>query len=924
MKLFFIILTGLLAIPTFAQTTGTETQGEAENEEPVSLGSLAVTGTRLTTGDDSLRLDVMTAEDISDRGLATIEDIIRAIPQNFAGFGDFTNNEMLFTVGGGITTGIQMANLRGLGSENTLILVNGRRRAGVAGDDVGYNNIANIPAAMIERVEILLGGASAVYGSDAIGGVINFITKKNYSGLSVHTRVDMPGNAGNGYYADATGGYSWGSGGISATLSYRSTEPVENAKAGWTTSDYRYMHDAHPEVFIGDREDYDKREDGAGQPGFVTVPGVGIFTLPIGHNGINADISDFIDISGPGVRANFLSDYIPEFTGSETRTTSFNGSIEQEVTPRLMLRGEWAYSRVESEQEPAPPVTFFDVPATNAYNPFGQDVRVNYLPLAEMESGLVSQAFNSATNESTNFNTGFDYDIGGNLLLSATYLWSESYTDAVSMRFMGNSTGSPDHDDPLTVILANSDPGQTINVFGNGTAQTDVISTFFAKALTVGDKTRVTQLESHFAGSVFLMPAGNIGFVLGGEMRTESLILPADSSRLESWTGGLITPERDSHAFFAELSIPLFSRMNESKYAKLLTLNIQARYDDYSLVGADGANEDGSPNLIDATFDAVSPRVGLAYKPIDDLAFRLSGARSFRAPTFNRMFDLTPFPEFYATLPLLRFYDLLAPGGPAVVKTGLARSGNPDLKPEKSTQWNLGFTWTPKIVPGLWVNADYSRIDYTDRIVSGGALFRDLPPEELAGRTDILIRDEEGNAITQIWSAVNAYSRISEDLSIDVMYRFDTGWGNFEPGINYAKVIKLVDQYTRETPPVDLAGTSRGLDDYRIYGRLAWVKDNWSALLGINHTPGYLNNQVDVVFGSPSAFHQVEDYTTIDLTVAYRWNNGVTLRAGGRNITDTDFPFAVLDNQITGATPYDPSRVNPYGRVLFLDISFDL
>jgi len=93
-------------------------------------------------------------------------------------------------------------------------------------------------------------------------------------------------------------------------------------------------------------------------------------------------------------------------------------------------------------------------------------------------------------------------------------------------------------------------------------------------------------------------------------------------------------------------------------------------------------------------------------------------------------------------------------------------------------------------------------------------------------------------------------------------------------------------------------------------------------MLGINHTPSYLNNQVAIVFGGVESFHEVSSYTTTDLTFAVELKNGLTIRAGGRNITDADFPFAALDTQIAGGRPYDPSRVDPYGRVMFVDLTY--
>jgi len=382
--------------------------------------------------------------------------------------------------------------------------------------------------------------------------------------------------------------------------------------------------------------------------------------------------------------------------------------------------------------------------------------------------------------------------------VSSTYIFSESSVDGSARRFLGNTSGSDaqvDFEARINAILGNNDASQTVNLFGNGTAQTDLIAEFFAESFDKDDKTRLEQFDLHLAGELFGFPAGPVKFVVGGELRSEKLVLPSDSANLLSWTGGA-TPERKSRAVFAELSVPLIDEPNQTRLARQLILNLQARYDSYKQSGADGSDDNDDPNVVEARFSAVSPRVALAYKPVEALVLRTAWSRGFRAPTFSRLFDATPFPESFATLPFLRFFDPLAPGGPAEVRTGLIRRGNPDLVPERSTQWDIGFTWIPDSVPNLSVSVDYSYIDYEDRIVSGGAVFRDLPPEVLAPRSDLVIRDADGNAITQVWTPINEYRRVSEDLAVDVAYRHDAKWGTFEPGINFAKVIQLEDQYS--------------------------------------------------------------------------------------------------------------------------------
>ena len=195
-----------------------------EEEAPIELGEQRVTGSRLTMGDPTVRVFTLTAEDIRARGVTTVEELFRTLPFAYAGT-TTQNNDLSVGAGdteefrtGGINVGISTVNLRALGSANTLVLLNGRRTAGVAGVEDNYANLVNVPLSAIERVDIQLDGSSAVYGADAIGGVVNFITKKNYTGATFQVRDEYSSTDANASKVSFQGGYGWGSGQITAVL----------------------------------------------------------------------------------------------------------------------------------------------------------------------------------------------------------------------------------------------------------------------------------------------------------------------------------------------------------------------------------------------------------------------------------------------------------------------------------------------------------------------------------------------------------------------------------------------------------------------------------------------------------------------------------------------------------------------------------
>ena len=207
-----------------------------EEEAPIELGEQRVTGSRLTMGDPTVRVFTLTAEDIRARGVTTVEELFRTLPFAYAGT-TTQNNDAPVGAGdtedfrtGGINVGISTVNLRALGSANTLVLLNGRRTAGVAGVEDNYANLVNVPLSAIERVDIQLDGSSAVYGADAIGGVVNFITKKNYTGATFQVRDEYSSTDANASKVSFQGGYGWGSGQITAVLSRDSSQPITNEK----------------------------------------------------------------------------------------------------------------------------------------------------------------------------------------------------------------------------------------------------------------------------------------------------------------------------------------------------------------------------------------------------------------------------------------------------------------------------------------------------------------------------------------------------------------------------------------------------------------------------------------------------------------------------------------------------------------------
>ena len=290
-----------------------------ETDEETRLGAVITTGTRISSPDLTVNSQVITQEDIQKLGVSTVQELLESLPQNLSNVNSaasrFQTNGVEFGSDGNVTDlqlnslGVSSANLRGAGAGNTLVLVDGRRLAGVAGLQNGIVNLGGIPLNAIERVEIIYDGAASIYGSDALGGVINFITKKNYSGGSLNGRYEYGSNGGDRYNLGASYGKAWNKGSFSISGEYRSVESVTNAEAGWTTRVYCDRPEIPADVC-------DTRNGSVGgQPGLIVrnsfsppdfTPVQTVYSLANGTDPLTATADDVIIVPQSGLR-----DFVP-------------------------------------------------------------------------------------------------------------------------------------------------------------------------------------------------------------------------------------------------------------------------------------------------------------------------------------------------------------------------------------------------------------------------------------------------------------------------------------------------------------------------------------------------------------------------------------------------------------------------------------
>ena len=933
-----------------------------DGEEPIELPEQIVTGSRLQGGDPTARVYSFSAEDIAARGVSDLEELFRTLPWSFPTMTTQTNMEPSITDQefeknfGSLALGLSAINLRAFGSANTLVLVNGRRVAGYAGDEDNIVNLLNVPLSAIERVDIQLDGASAVYGSDAIGGVVNFITRKNYSGLSVTFREEFSSTEADRRNISVNGGYAWDSGNLTATLSRHTSKPINHLKL-WTSLDFRPQFG--PE--------FDARRDSLGQPGVVCeynrssrFPGCLWRSvrrqLPAGHSGMGATPDDFTsDLSR-------TDEFFPQ-NGADSTDTSLSLHVEQYITDNLRVYADVLASEYEAYQEFPTRFRNFVVPASNAYNPYGRHVVVSYLPWREIQSGLIPHAYTQSEDKQRNYNAGFFWKFGGGHQLEVSAGRSESRNWAWQIRSDYKRSFHDPTADRFYEALASSDPAVALNLFGDGTVQGSAFAELFGVALGPSIRSSdVTRFDSLLRGQLFRLWGGPIDYAVGAEFREFAIRRHseryADGGR-ESYGGldstiGVEQPTRELSAYFAELAFPIVGPDNARPGLHSLVLSVQARRDNYKATGGvGGAIRSRDPALMEYRYlpgegwqsfpdtrifqmraadlaetkeSATSPRVGLQYKPVETFTARAAWSRSFKPPSFSEVFNRGNPSEGSSF-----FIDPHHPDG----MLGFQRfpyyfaTFSLDIKPEFSENYSIGFDWSPERVSGLRWTVDWSRVDFTDKIQHSANILSSAP-EIAYAIPDIVQRDADGYITRIYYGDVNLAEKVSEIVDTRLEYAFGTRLGNFTPRLQYTRVLDEFFRITPDTERVVRVGKASGSDKYRLTGSLSWRKDRFAADLFVYYTPSYENDRTgncNYAEGSCSRRNsnrpalQVDSLTTVDLTASYQFDNGLRLRAGGRNIFEADSP--TIWGRLRSLL-YDPTRWDARARVLFLELNWEM
>jgi iron complex outermembrane recepter protein len=866
-------------------STGRAVQSAQQLQLAQPPEEIVVTGTRIRgsgpVGSESITL---TRDQILQTGKSTTAELIRTIPQNSSqGAGEAVRlnvGQSIVNFGAGTP-----ANLRGLGPDATLILLNGHRMA-PAGRGA-FVDISQIPINALERVEIVVDGASALYGSDAIGGVINFILKRNYQGAEANVRYD----AADGFHrwiASGSVGTKWTTG--SALLSY---EYFRQTNLDASNRDY-YSQDLRR--FGGP----DLRSTN-GSPGTISASGT-TYAIPTTANG---RITASQLVAGT---ANRLDQYLDTDIVPAQRRHSVVLSASQDVSDRLRIFADGLYSSRQFENHTLAQVATLSVPSTNPFF-------VSPVAGARTVSVLYSFLNDNGPQSSHGVATDIATTIGAEWKFTSD--WRVTVEGSFARDHVADKTDNVTNTFLLNAALADANPLTAFNPFGAGgisNPATLAAARGFARDAHQGYLVR--SLDAAADGSLFVLPGGAIRLAVGGEYRTERLkdYNIAFLSTATPTAGAIERGNRRSTAGFAELFVPIVDKPNAVDGVRHLELTAALRYDHYSDFGS-----------------STDPKLGVRWSPTDDLGLRATWGTSFKAPYLQQLYSN----QAYSTLTVA---DPRSPTGqsPVVILGG----GNTDLKPETATTWSAGFDYAPSWLPRAKLSATYFAVDYTDKVSTlGTATTTALTQETLY--SSVVTRSPSAAAVNAIYDSPFFQSNLStkfpvaqiaaiidarfknvasvkqEGVDVTAQYELDALGSSWTPSLNVAYLSKYKLRRTPADQSTSFLNTYGNPIRLRVRGGVTWRAENLSASTFVNRVGGYSNTSV-----TPSA--QVDAWTTADAQFSIETRAFTNMLGDGQvtigiqNVLDQKPPYMTNTLLRFG---YDPESANPFGRIISLSYS---
>jgi iron complex outermembrane receptor protein len=929
-------------------------QDAVPGDQARTLDTVQVTGSRIKRADveAALPVTVIQRQQIEAQGITSAEQLLMYL--NIAGNGsdNLAANSGIAPAELRGMNGVSGANLRGQGSDATLVLLNGRRVAthGLRGTAVDLNSI---PFAAIERVEVLRDGASAVYGTDAIGGVINFITKTDYQGLQVNAFVDMTEEGGGNIYSTnvlfGKGDLDTDRWNVFATVAYKKND-ILRGNARDFSNGFQPERGLSPDTRgtpFATIFNFDGSLTGSSlvAPDGAVVNGVNILNLP----------------GGPGCEAG--GEMMGPYDYRLWATTATN------VASRYGCA--WDYPAAAVMQQPQESVQFigrasFKISDNHQayFELMGSDVDAHRIfePNQISSSSSATAVFNPSTWFPLNDLTRETYDMVYNAMAAyfgadqltygapIAYRWRcmvcgprEIQTNTKAYRVLAALEGQIGNwDYSLGLSRSSSESESRLGsgyhyveglqqVLGSGLLnpflmpgqeqRPEAIAALEAASargvVLYGGRSIVTALDATFSSSIAPLPGGDLQLAFGVDLRREEFEFNGDRRAAESRPAIFNAPFDDANALpqvarnikavFTEIYLPLLER---------LEVTLAARYDEYDGFG-------GTAN----------PKVSFKWRPIDSLAFRGAYSTGFKAPEFSKLFSGTQ--ELQNTA-----LDVADPGkcpggvvdetrpGCEMIRPNILTGGNPNLKPEEARQRSFGLVFSP--VDWFNMSLDWWEIERIRTIRNAPDL--DVLRDYYDLFRDNWIRDANGDVVLIDRRFVNSGGTLMSGVELDMNFRGELAGGTWRVNFNGSYLDNFQEKLL-EFMPYSENKVGQYVRYYSIPLKwkhtlgFNWSRGDWSHTLTQVYRHGYMDEKPTSVetghYIPPEWNPRVDRYITYNYSVRYTGFDRLELTFGIKNLLDRDPPFTAHKNDWASGAGWEPRVADPRGRAYTLAVRYD-
>lgn len=864
-------------------------------------------------GESALPVEVIKREDIEKTGVTTAAELLQKISSNVGGLTDGTS---VSDVMGG-QRGFNGANLRGLGVSSTLVLLNGRRMANFAspGDNSGVD-LNNIPAGAIQRVEVLKDGASAIYGTDAMGGVINFITRKDYQGgdASVYALRTDEGGGGkkSASLSGGVGDLNTDRYNLFGALDVQKTNRLASSQRKFM-QEYSLPDRLSPQLssysFPANVDLTPAQLATLNQSSYLKGSGPGGTWVPSPGRRVNFGKESCVDGSpnvvrplGPGGTEGCSFNYMGDSeVYPESKKRSFIGRATFQVTDAHQVFAEVLLSRAETSYAASPAVSSsINGTTSGIFLPADLQARTGITDPINFRFRLsdAGRRTSEVTSKASRLVLGATGKVGD-------WDYDTAYNHSVNKATDLDIDGWVSHSKMLAGIAS----GQ-YNPF---VPATDDSGRKFMDSIKIHDAARMSKgtsdsIDGKVSRPLMALGGGDAVLAIGAELRREKTSFTSSEALRSNDVQGdrassdeLLADSSNSRritGIYAEIDAP-FSKEWEGQFA--------IRHDRYKGV------HDPLTNITTPALNTTNPKVAISYRPSKEVLGRASYGTGFRAPSISEMF-----------LPVRS--DTTAsfvkdPISGEVAQFDLDRYGNPQLKPEKSRQFSVGLVLQPN---KNWNGSlDYWIIRKTDIISEiGEQTVFDNPV--YYNDPNIVVRDEDGVVSFLQFKKENRGKLNTAGLDIDLNWHGDaTSMGRFSASLNGTLITKYKFQSDPLSPMTNGLGVFRddkAVQRWRHKLNIDWSQGPFSLSLGNTFFSSYRDQNIAGLADPGWNDRDVKAYSLWDLTGSYAFNSKLKLRAGVINMFDTPPPFTNQSRYFE--VTWDPTYGDPRGRSFFANLQY--